>query len=275
MWAETTLQERRGLWRRLQAWTSERGLLIDANVACVFLAATGVRPQGLLTYAKSLSAVFGSMGLDNSPLRVLSSALRNTGAAVPLCQATPVKKQTLLSWAEGQPATIRLGVFLCWKAAARWGEVASLSSHQFLLVTAEEVIVDWMQTPKGRRRNPFRASRFTVVKGHLTAEIAALYQVCAPFRQLSAMTATTLDATWARTPTMNGFSAHSIKRGAMTHLFALMACGEPISPYLVDRLGKHEEKGGPGTLSDMTIRYGGGLVDMARALETGKSTIFL
>ncbi|KAJ9458745.1 hypothetical protein DIPPA_13715 [Diplonema papillatum] len=45
-----------------------------------------------------------------------------------------------------------------------------------------------------------------------------------------------------------------------------------LSPHLIDRLTKHEEEGGPGTLSRTTLRYAGGDVDLARALETGKVT---
>ncbi|KAJ9440330.1 hypothetical protein DIPPA_05761 [Diplonema papillatum] len=68
---------------------------------------------------------------------------------------------------------------------------------------------------------------------------------------------------------MQGYTAHPIKRGAVKHLLPLLTSGK-LSPHLIDRLTKHEEEGGPGTLSRTTLRYAGG--DLARALETGKVT---
>ncbi|KAJ9435567.1 hypothetical protein DIPPA_19823 [Diplonema papillatum] len=271
MWARSTTQERRSLWRRLQAWTTERGLGMNADSACLFVAATGVRPQGQLAYTKALSASFGAMGFENHPLRVLAKALRGGGAAIPENQATPIERRKLVSWARQQQASVRLAVLVAWKTASRWAEAASLSSVQFLLVTQREVVVDWFQTPKGRTQDPFKASRFAVIQGPLTAEIAVLYAKCAPFAPLSTVTTSALDALWGQSAQMQGYTAHSIKRGAVKHLLPLLTSGK-LSPHLIDRLTKHEEEGGPGTLSRTTLRYAGGDVDLARALETGKVT---
>ncbi|KAJ9453956.1 hypothetical protein DIPPA_22968 [Diplonema papillatum] len=74
---------------------------------------------------------------------------------------------------------------------------------------------------------------------------------------------------------MSAFSAHSIKRGAATFIFQKLASGEAVVPAaLVDRLTKHEEKegGGADKFSDTTLRYGGDLVALARALRTGEVT---
>ncbi|KAJ9447092.1 hypothetical protein DIPPA_34610 [Diplonema papillatum] len=271
MWARSTTQERRSLWRRLQAWTTERGLGMNADSACLFVAATGVRPQGQLAYTKALSASFGAMGFENHPLRVLAKALRGGGAAIPENQATPIERRKLVSWARQQQSSVRLAVLVAWKTASRWAEAANLSSVQFLLVTQKEVVVDWFQTPKGRTQDPFKASRFAVIQGPLTAEIAVLYAKCAPFAPLSALTTSALDALWGQSTQMQGYTAHSIKRGAVKHLLPLLTSGK-LSPHLIDRLTKHEEEGGPGTLSRTTLRYAGGDVDLARALETGKVT---
>ncbi|KAJ9442493.1 hypothetical protein DIPPA_10853 [Diplonema papillatum] len=166
---------------------------------------------------------------------------------------------------------MRLALLVAWKSAARWAEAASLSSEQFLLVETQEIIIDWFQTPKGRKKNPFRASRYVVLLGSLTDEIAALFRNLAPFNPLTKVTTSALDRMWGNTPTMTGFTAHSIKRGAVTHILDRMVSGlaDPVPPYLVDRISKHEERSGT-ALSDVTIRYGGNHIAMARALETGR-----
>ncbi|KAJ9452494.1 hypothetical protein DIPPA_25585 [Diplonema papillatum] len=275
MWAETTLRDRQNLWRRFDAWTVARGLPTNADSASLFVLATQVRPQGLLSYAKALSAVFGHMGRDNHPLRALASALRAAGAAIPCAQAEPIPRELLLRWARAQESSVCLAALVAWKTASRWGEVCALSSPQFLLVTPQEVIIDWFRTPKARKRDPFRPSRFAVVQGDLTSEIATLFQECSPFEKLTEMTTEALDVTWKRAPAMSTFSAHSIKRGAATFIFQKLASGEAVVPAaLVDRLTKHEEKegGGADKFSDTTLRYGGDLVALARALRTGEVT---
>ncbi|KAJ9445329.1 hypothetical protein DIPPA_24014 [Diplonema papillatum] len=206
---------------------------------------------------------------------MMASALRNSGAAVPQAQAVPVDRATLVQWALAQAPAVKMCALLAWKTASRWAEVAALSSTQFLLVTPEEIVVDWEQTPKGRRRNPFKPSRFAVIVGLLTSELAEMFRTSAPFDRLCLLTTTGLDAMWARTPEMQRYSAHSIKRGAVTHLFGLIATGAPIPLHLVDRLAKHEEPGGLEAISETTIRYGGDPLALARVLETAKVTSHL
>ncbi|KAJ9441252.1 hypothetical protein DIPPA_03470 [Diplonema papillatum] len=202
----------------------------------------------------------------------MASALRNSGAAVPHAQAMPVDRATLVQWAMAQTPAVRMCALLAWKTASRWAEVAALSSKQFLLVTPEEIVIDWEQTPKGRRRNPFKPSRFAVIVGSLTSALAEMFQASAPFDKLCSLTTTGLDAMWARSPEMRRYSAHSIKRGAVTYLFGLIAKGVPIPLCIVDRLAKHEEVGGQEAISGTTIRYGGDLLALARVLETAKAT---
>ncbi|KAJ9442331.1 hypothetical protein DIPPA_07247, partial [Diplonema papillatum] len=229
---------------------------MTADSACLFVAATGIRPQGQLAYTKALSASFGAMGFENHPLRVLAKALRGGGAAIPDSQATPLEKQKLVSHARLQQPSVHLALLVAWKTASRWAEVADLSSAQFLLVTQKEVIVDWFQTPKGRTHDPFKASRFAVIQGPLTTEIAMLFRKCAPFAPLTRLTTSALDSLWGQSVQMQGYTAHSIKRGAVKHLLPLLTSGK-LSPHLVDRLTKHEEEGGPGTLSRTTLRSTG------------------
>ncbi|KAJ9436747.1 hypothetical protein DIPPA_28398 [Diplonema papillatum] len=162
---------------------------------------------------------------------------------------------------------------LAWKSASRWAEAAALSSKQFLRVAPEEIVIDWEQTPKGRRRNPFKPSRFAVIVGPLTPELAEMFQASAPFDELCSLTTTGLDSMWTRSPEMRRYSAHSIKRGAVTRLFDLIASGVSIPLCSVHRLAKHEEPGGTeGAISETTIRYGGNLLALARVLGTAKAT---
>ncbi|KAJ9440335.1 hypothetical protein DIPPA_05758 [Diplonema papillatum] len=245
MWASSTSQQRQLLWARLARWAHNNCLPINPDTACLFVLATGVSPQAQLAYTKALSGAFRHIGITNVPLLSLASALRATGAAIPVNQAPPVPKECLIRWALTQRTDIRLAVIVAWKTASRWAEVADLSSDQFILVTSTEVIIDW--------------------------QIASIFRVLAPF-ELTTTTTSRLSHMWDSVPSMARFSGHSIKRGAVTHLFSRVAQGVPIDVMLICRLAKHSTKQG---VPDMTVRYGGDGIPMARALQTGLVTVHL
>ena len=269
MWARSTSSQRQLLWARLVRWANEHGLEVDADTAMLFVLATGVSPQGMLAYAKALSGTMRHLGLAQQPLLSLASALRAAGGAIPQQQATPMPKEVLVAWALCQQPHLRLAALTAWKTAARWGEVCTLSSEQFIAVQPTEVIIDWHTSPKGRRANPFTASKWTVICGDLTPSIAELVTRLRPFERLTAVSTADVTAMWRATPGMEAYSGHSVKRGALTFLFGLIASGADLSEMLVGRLAKHHGEGG---LSSTTIRYGGCPTEMARALRTQEVT---
>jgi len=92
MWSPTTLQGRQRLWKRLVQWLERERLPLTGDNAALFITATGASPQGKLQYAKSLSAVFGKLKMDQRALLALAASLRAAGAAVPIAQARPMTK---------------------------------------------------------------------------------------------------------------------------------------------------------------------------------------
>ena len=153
MWAPPTLEQRKRLWSRFMKWAIERNLTNNADTAVLFTVATGAKPQGLLNYAKGLSAIMKKIGRDNQPPRSLAAALRADGAAIPESQATPIKKEVLMQRALEQKPDLKATAIIAWKTMPRWGEVAKLSSVQFINLDPLQVIIDWGQTPKGKKSN--------------------------------------------------------------------------------------------------------------------------
>ncbi|KAJ9450188.1 hypothetical protein DIPPA_20898 [Diplonema papillatum] len=273
MWATTTTAQRRQLWRRFSQWTARQGLPMDPDAAVLFVMATGVKVQGQLAYSKAMAGSFKHLGIPRQPLYSLTSALRAVGADIPEHQATPMPKEVLIPWAYGQEPEVCLTALLAWKSCSRWGEVYMLASEQFLVVEDNEVIVDWNVTPKGKRGAPFKPSKYVVIRGDLTAEIARLVRSLQPFSQLCRLSTDAVAKRWGRTLGMEEYSGHSIKRGAYTVLTQLMAAGTLKVPgCLVSRVLKHEERGGERTVSDVTLKYGGDPVAQARMLLTWEVT---
>ena len=272
MWAKKTSRERRYLWERFAAWTGRHRLPMNADAAVLFVLATSVSQQGQLTYAKALSGTFLHIGIANQSLLSFASALRAAGAAIPAGQAVHISRERLISWATVQRDDLRLCALLAWKSASRWGEVCSLDSEQFVLVTPTEVVVDWHTVPKGRRGDPFTPSKFVVVTGPLTSTIALLFDRLKPFRTLTTVTTEAIVERWRHTPGMEQYTGHSIKRGAVTYLLSLLAQGLPVDPALISVVAKHKVET---ALSPTTLRYAGDPVALARALGTQHVTKWL
>ena len=281
MWADSTLTARQNLWRRFVQWCEANAMERTADSASLWVLATSTSRQAQLSYAKALSGTMKHSGFDNQPLKSLASALRAAGAAVPLKQASPMLKEDLLMWVdqEGDPH-LRLAGLVAWKTCSRWGEVHQLTSAQFILVSPAEVIIDWHQTPKGRRSDPYKPSKLVVVVGDLTSRIAELFAVCAPFQQLTKVDADGVARIWKRMWSgmdwTGPYTGHSVKRGALGHILRAMAAGAQVREELVSRVCKHATLAG---LSNQTIRYGSGtkadLISLARAMETAKVTCLL
>ncbi|KAJ9447214.1 hypothetical protein DIPPA_18397 [Diplonema papillatum] len=250
-WAESTVDDRRNLWRRFQAWTSAQGMGLNPDTAVLFVMATSVEPQGMLAYSRLLAAVFGHLGVNSQPLKTLASALRGAGAAIPLSQAESIPRDTLLSWAMDQVSHVRLATLVAWKTASRWADVCMLTRRDFVLVTDDEVIVDWGVRPKGRTRNPFCVSKLVVICGPLTNVIAMLVRGAGDFRQLTSVSTAQLARMWAGELRMCRYSAHSIKRGAVDHLLEAKSLGAPFPEHLISRVAKHKNEVDP-TVAQMT-----------------------
>ena len=101
----------------------------------------------------------------------LSDGLKADGAAIPESQATPIPREVLEEWSQTQELKVTTAAMIAWKTMSRWGEVAALSSANFIQSDPLTVIIDWNQIPKGKRENPFTASRFAVITGRWTEEI--------------------------------------------------------------------------------------------------------
>ncbi len=273
-WAQSTLTQRQHLWHRYRAWcTRERQAPSSPESAVLFILATRQSPQTMLTYGKIMSAIFGRMGWPRLDISNLLASLRLQGAEVPIHQAVPIPRQTLETWARSQPnMTVRICCFLAWKTASRWDDVSGLQRHNFILCTPTEIIIDWSTVPKGRRRNPYKPSKYTVVVGRLTNEIAAHVWTMNARETLCPKTTSAIDTAWKSDPMMAQFTCHSIKRGALTHLIELGSTCPEIDPTRISLLAKHEHIY---DLAAGTIRYSANPIATARLLRTQDVTRLL
>ena len=139
-------------------------------------------------------------------------------------------------------------------------------SDPLRLATAD-FIVDWSNKTKASLRRPFRASRFTVVRGPRAKFLIQWARTLRdPIPWLSTAGAS------ARLKRVNpALTAHSIKVGATLVLEWAVAEGK-ISNELKSRLPKHDPR--DATL-EMPLRYGRDKVAQALSLQTHLATCLL
>ena len=92
-------------------------------------------------------------------------------------------------------------------------------SRSFIQCDPLTVIVDWNQIPKGKRENPYTASRFAVITGRWTEEIYRAIMRLGFFDRLTKVNTAKLTGLWKKDSRMENYSAHSIKRGAIKFIF--------------------------------------------------------
>lgn len=238
-WAPTTMGQRRSLMVRFQAWClREKQDAESADSAVLFIMALEVEVQSHYAYALQLSGTFKKLGRPNSALLNLSSSLRQAGAHLPKKQAAPMTRSVVERWILPQSPSIRLTMMLAWKTASRFTETASLTRENFIHLAHDEVIIDWKTIPKGFRSNPDKPSRFAVITGTWTREIYDLVKYLRPGHKVCPLNRTQMVNFWRTDKSMRQFTAHSIKRGAIQHLFQRAAAGELKELHLISLLAK-------------------------------------
>ena len=118
--------------------------------------------------------------------------------------------------------------------------------------------------PKGRGANP--PSRWTVIKGNHTEEIKILLGAMGGFKKLHPWGTSRLVKTFQQDSRMKRYTAHSIKRGAISHLLASDQEQQGLTEGLISRLAKHA---GVSALSDTTLGY----IPLSRNVGRGAGNI--
>jgi hypothetical protein len=271
LWVATTHRSRARLLKLFMQWTRRECLPMTANSAVLFLSAHKASPQAVLNYTKAMSGTFVALGWDNKPLLVFMRALQAQGAAIPKRQARAMSKQQLLQAVSMLPRSMAAAAMIAWKSAARIGEVKDLTRANLIQLTEKTIIIDWFTLPKGRRGDPYTPSRYAVLEGDLVPEIYKYFRTLPKDQKVLSSSTTQFRKALQACPGMRKFSAHSIKRGAISHLMQFVP--ETVEHLLVSRLAKH--KVDSDDVSRQTLRYGADHKQLARSLRTSRVTILL
>jgi hypothetical protein len=272
VWAKSTLSRRKNLFLNFNEWLARHQRPLTDHSATLFLESIGTTKQTRHQYGKELMAILNRMQHPTSRLSLYLSGLRALGALVPFRQAKPMPKEVVMKiLADGTISyDVKVALMVAWKTASRWGEVYQLTGENFIYRAPQQVIIDWERKTKTTRSDPFRASKYTVIEGDMTAEI---YRAVAKLRSGQSLTKCTTKqfGKLLKKRIGGGYGVHSIKHGAMSHLVRLGAEGL-VTPDQLELIAKHKKAT---QLASTTVRYLQDKVATARFLGTQAATRLL
>ncbi|KAK7198968.1 hypothetical protein NESM_000864200 [Novymonas esmeraldas] len=272
IWSTTTWSQMRSLWTRLTSFATINDMPVDDHTAVMFVHAMQVTVQTKHTYARHLINVFRKLGVQHQELTLMDTALRANGALMPLHQARPMTKTDMITICRQSDNTTRYLLLLAWKTASRWDEVQRLQPRSLLSVEDNEIVVYFGAETKTTRTRPFRPDLFVVIRGDGTAAMAAFLRTARLGKRMEEPLFNYPTPRIREVLLPYGYSAHSIKRGAILHVLQVLPEESPLLS-IVPLLGKHAPHFP--VLGDLTVRYSAEQVTVARHLGTGSLTALL
>lgn len=271
-WSTRTWAQYRSLWTRFSLFTQANNLTPDGHAAAMFVTALPVTVQSKHTYVRDFITIFRKSKMDHTELTMLDSSLCARGALIPTTQAPPMTIDAVRNLYRILGYPERYLIMLAWKTASRWDEIQRLQASSFLLLTPTEIVIYFGNETKTSRIRPNRADLFVVIRGAYTAELCAFFaphvrnRKVGPLFPYPVQKITDILRRW-------GFTAHSMKRGATTHIMLTLPEGSPHL-QLLPLLEKHAPHFA--TVQDVDLRYcSEKQIAIARHLGTGILTSLL
>lgn len=268
-WGEKTISNARTVAKQLVMFAEEIDMdpWEETTVASWLKSKTLLLPATKESYTKVFLMIRKLR--DATPLQVLTREMINKGSRIPTFQAPPITKEQIK-----QIKTTRdqqMQIWLAWKTASRWGDLTNLAPEDMVRVDQDMIIIDWGAKTKSSIRQPYRASKYTVIIGEMTKELAIwLTQRPLPWTWLK-----TDEVTMILKRTDPTLSAHSIKAGATAVLERAVALGQ-LSHSTKSILLKHNSaEMRQETGSTTSLRYGRDRAMQAISLGTQNATWLL
>ncbi|EPY15420.1 hypothetical protein AGDE_17127 [Angomonas deanei] len=272
MWSPATWIQYRSLWRRITEFATRENLPMNDHTMSLFIHHLPVTLSSKHTYARTCINILNRLNQPHDVLTMYDKALKSSGAEIPTHQAEPMLYDDLVRILPRVRPLMAYGLMLAWKTASRWDEIARLQHKSVLQTNDDEIVLYFGSETKTSRATPFRPELFCVIRGRWTHELALflrermkLVPEGSPLIMIPTAEVTSTLATY-------GYSAHSLKRGALSHVLAHLPEGSPLFTKM-GLLAKHANSV-PG-ISSITLRYMEQQVQTARQLETGALTSLL
>lgn len=295
IWADSTIENRTRMWKRLHEFATAHGLDVATQLDWVIplycehtFRESRTLPSTRLTYAKHLSAIATRLSQVVPITRMYMSGLRSLGANRPQNQAPAMWPQHVFLFARAALRVPNVGerlytaIFFMWKTASRFDDVSRLTSSQIHKVDNSTLVIDWSNRTKSMRLNPNRSDTFVLLVNEpsLPEPVLRVIQNELPrLGQLLQHTVTWFDKWMKRVQEATAeiaskhYTAHSFKAGSVSMLAELATSGH-IAPSTVSLMAKHQLND-PTSIAMTTLVYIRDPLVKAKLNESGKATSLL
>ena len=246
--APSTFARHSYLTRCFGTFLAHTELQPDQHSALMFLEwlSIGITIPTLRTYAVTFLSLYPHLKSMDSQVW-LRSLTHFYGANVPSRQASPLTVAELQELLTHLPTDPKWAVWLAWKTASRWADVANLTPDDFTLVELNVLLVSFKDKTKGSHDRPFRPDLLVLVEDPMVPQFMAWMRL-----QNSLTTKTTVQLSRLMQEILaRHVTAHSIKRGVLNFLATLVADGQ-LPVHIIPQLAKHAV---PWALPEKTVRY--------------------
>eukprot|EP00760_Papus_ankaliazontas_P027703 PhM_4_TR3418/c1_g4_i2/m.82490 len=216
-------------WKRRQAirkwWARFQEACSEATPLRFFawLGSNGILASSLLTYIRTFLAMFPHQ--KSAETAMFIRALSRTGGLIATRQAPPLRTVDAQRLCQSLPQNCRFALFLAWKTASRWSDVARLRKKDIWPISETELVVVFPHT-KSTVLRPYRPDLLVHVV-HKTG-LSPLYTYLSRLQPSSPITGWTgerLRAAMRNILLDSSLGTHSIKRGAVQTLVTEAAQG--------------------------------------------------
>ena len=208
--------------------------------------------------------------------KLVIKGLSNMGADIPLHQAPPVSRgmvtKIVSHYVVKKDAKLALAIWLMWKTASRWDDVAYLTGAHFLVISPEEIIVHFQKT-KANQAMAYKMTSLVHVRDRMPMNgQAAVLRSLKKDEKLMTLSRETFVQRIREVIAEPKLTGHSFKRGAADVL--VRAAEEKIIPHsLIPQLLKHADPSNE--FPEHTLAYTSTPESYARIFGSGAATILL
>lgn len=274
-WAESTTSARRALWARFVQFRRVRGPVesLDASAVMFIREIPNINLSSRKTYANTLAATLRELMIPCPTLRLMARGMVHMGANIATTTAIPILRSEVNQLVEQfRPASplLALTFWLMWKTASRFDDVSGLTRENFLVVSEEEIILQFGVLKANQSGVPSATSLVHIKdRQAMDWQCATLTQL-APSDKICSLSYTTfMERIKAVHPNL---SAHSFKHGAHDTLLDEVEKGLlPLS--VIPLILKHKDP--TVEYPEQSIRYAKDKAKYARILGTGSATFLL
>jgi hypothetical protein len=266
--ALSTWKTRQRAWHQLLEflglWNSTHlpGLTSNLPVSCVLFLEQRRRcsagPKVLLGVASALHTILGSMDplMDRTILSDYMAAIRKTSSLEATLQALPIPVSILRSFILSLPTAVeRIPFVIAWITSSRWNDVERLVWNDILIINNRHLLVSFWRTKTSV--GDWRTDTWVPILDAppWILDVVRRQRACNGVTPITTLTTENVRKLLSKLPVppqwMQQFQSqpvrltytgHSIKRGAQTLLWRILAANPHygITPWHISQIAKHK-----------------------------------